>query len=227
MRADRCVFCEQQGRANHAQGREPRGQARSTATQPGARGVVALAAATGLLVMATSVVLWIGMAPSEDAIDEPAVQTSVAAVAAVAVEEPEIETEPRLVVPSAFGLRFEGRVRKSAGMDVGRRAKCALEAQVRGEHVRRVTLSCDDELVYDSEMPMSGISSRGSELHPRHEELEPRFALDFYDMGQRTGRPSIRVSSVGKSVEVFDVFRPGALLAIEIDEIGAMVPPSD
>jgi hypothetical protein len=232
------VFCDKQARGEVARTMTTRASSQSAGKR--GTGVVALAVGAGLMVTSVVVAVFLGSGPppSVVSVNDVDVQRSALDVE----EEPEafeitelpsdepqasVASEPELVVPSAFGLRFEGRVRKTSGMDVKRRAKCALVAEVRVERVRRVTLRCDDEVVYDSEMPMSGISSRGSELTPRHEALEPRFALDFYDMGQRTGRPSIRVSSASKSIEVFDVLRPGALVAIKIDEIGEMVPPSD
>jgi hypothetical protein len=236
------VFCDKQARGEVA--RAPTTRDRSPSA--GAKGtrIMVLAAGAGLMVMSAVVAVFLGSGdpPGGVSVDDVDFQRSGLAVA----DEPEpfeitelpsddprddaqetTAPEPTLVVPSSFGLRFQGRVRTTSGMDVKRRAKCALVAEVRDERVRRVTLRCDDAVVYDSEMPMSGISSRGSELTPRHEGLEPRFALDFYDMGQRTGRPSIRVSSPSKSVEVFDVLRPGALVVIKIDEIGELVSPSE
>jgi hypothetical protein len=240
LRADRCVFCEKQGRSVEAQAPASRRREKAAPKNANHARVAVLGAGAMLVVMGATVALFLSEMPEvagdPDAPDvvysnlganETTDTLEITETTSESVEEEAIDPEPRLVVPSSFALRFEGRVRTTSGMDVKRRAKCALEAQVRSERVSRVTLLCDDAIVYDSEMPMAGFSSRGSELYPRHEDLEPRFALDFYDMGQRTGRPSIRVSSTSKSIEVFDVLRPGAIVSIKIDEIGEMVPPSD
>jgi hypothetical protein len=243
MRADRCVFCERES-ARESPGGAPRA-GKAAGAPPvlasGPRGSI-IVASLGMMA-ATSAVMWLAVAPTEN--DEP-VSNAVSTLAAEerldsldeeapadpsgfdveALEEPAAAPEPSVVVPSEFVLRFEGRAR-SAGMDVKRRAKCVVEAQIGGEHVRRVTLTCDDAPIYDSETPMSGFSSRGSDLLARHEGSEARFALDYYDVGQRVGRPSIRVSSVSGSAEVFDVLQPGAMLTIAIDELGTIVPSSD
>jgi hypothetical protein len=178
------------------------------------------------LVIVVGAVLFLATRDSSDEGPKPASAAStpaVTATASAAAPAPDLETSP-------VTLTWKGKLTASSGSAPPVGSPCTLTTTVRSRPTGmpsydRLTLECRGDMLYDSNVPLSGASSYtfGIDEEPQAGVVDVfRYFLKSQDVGARTGaRAQITVDTRKHDVTAFRDAAPTFHVQATVDELTA------
>jgi hypothetical protein len=130
---------------------------------------------------------------------------------------------PAAAAPSAAAvdLLWKAKVTKATGVGLKKNAACTIQASTNGRSFSAMQVRCSDQVLYDSQQTLNGMSSTSSVLAESpvgdDESQGIAYAALYNDIGARQGRAQVTLDTTQRQAVVFSEAAPVFRVELETE----------